>query len=289
MATFYYESARGDRLSLTDAENYSLVNIDSQTFINTNVSSLVTGGVDGDEVNNIQAQPRTIILDLRITADVETTKRQILSVFKPKQKGTLYWSQDDRTLQINGIVESIEMPRWTKDTTMQITLHCWNPYWTDIDEVISSISAAISLHYFTDAVNDMLYFPAAGIALGEYDTARTKEIFNSGDVEVGLEIEIIAYSTVTNPIIYNQNAEYFGIGYGTGSKQLVLSVGDVIRINTTRNNKSVTLNNVTIYDKIKPQSTWLQLETGNNAFAVNSDDSYLDNMTFSIKYTPLYI
>lgn len=284
-----YISSTGEVLSLTNGLNYKLINFDSQTAVSANISSVVISGSDGDSVNNVQAQPRTIVFDLRICSEVEETKRSILSVIKLKQQGTIQWEQNNRWLEIKGIVEAIEMPRWTNQVVMQITMHCEQPYWENIDYVVSQLSEAKDLHYFTDIIGDMLYFPASGIPLGEYDTSRTKELYNASDVSVGLEIEIQAFSTVTNPIIYNQNGDFFGCGYGTDNKKVVMTEGDIILINTRKNEKEVTLNGVSILDKIKPQSTWLQLGTGNNTFTINSDDTDLENMTYSLMYKQRYI
>lgn len=289
MATFKYISARGDELSLSDAQNFKLVNIDAQTAAATSISSVVIGGTDGDTVNNVQTVPRTIILDLRIINDVEVTKREILNIVKLKQKGRIVWSQNGNDLEIEGIVEAIDMPRWNNAVMMQITLHCSQPYWETVDYIVSQISEAINLHYFTDFPSDQLCFPEEGIAFGEYDTTRSKTFYNAGDVAVGLQIEIVAFATVTNPIITNQRGEFFGCGYGTGNKQVVMSVGDSIIINTGKNQKSVTLNGESILTKIKPQSTWLQLEAGDNAFTINSDDENIENMTFSLIYKERYI
>lgn len=286
---FEYISARGDVLSLLNGENFKLVNIDGQTAVTTDISSVVLGGSDGDTVNNIQAQPRTIVLDLQIFSNVEITKRNILQIIKLKQEGTIRWEQADKIVEITGVVESIEMPRWQNGIVMQVTLHCSQPFWEDIDAIISQINESIDLHYFTTYPNDMLYFTEEGIPLGEFDITRTRVIHNAGDVSVGLDIEIIAFDTVTNPIIYAENGKFFGIGYGTGNKKVVMNAGDIIRITTGKDNKTVTLNGTSLLGKIKPNSTWLQLAAGDNVFSIDSDEQVVGNMVFSLTYKRRYI
>lgn len=289
--TFDFISARGDILPLTASKEFDLTHIDGQTTATTSISSSVIGGVDGDTVNNIQIQPRPIIFDLQIKSgvNVENAKRKILKVIKVKQNGTLRWTQNDRTVEITGKVETIDMSRWTKAAMMQVTLHCEQPLWEDVERVIEEINEAISLHYFSTDIYDMLYFPESGIPLGEYDTSRSKHFYNSGDVGVGLEIDIIAIDTVTNPIIYDASGKFFGVGYGTDEKKIVMESGDKMVITTHRGKKTVTLNGVSVFDKIKPNSTWLQLSTGDNQFAINSDDESLTNMTFNLIYKQRYI
>ena len=265
------------------------IQVDGQTVGEAELSTASVGGVDGDTVNSAQALPRIIVLDLRFKSgvDVEDAKREVLKFVKLKKRGALECTQNGRTSVISGVVEKIDMPRWTNAVIMQITLHCDKPFWEDVNEVIQNISEAIDLHYFTDNAQDMLYFPEEGIALGEYDTIRTKSFYNDGDVDVGLEITILAHDTVTNPTIYDQNGNYFGVGYE--SKPLVMQAGDNVVITTHRGQKTVKHNGAPIYDKIRPNSTWLQLETGDNQFSIDSDDDDITNMSFSLVYKQRYI
>lgn len=289
MATFDFVSQRGDVLPLSANADFFLTHIDGQTRANASVSSNVIGGVDGDTVNNMQAEMRVIVIDLRIKSgvDVEEAKRRILRVVKLKQNGTIVWEQNGRKVEITGKVEAIEMPRWANGVVMQITLHCEQPFWEDADFVVEQISEAINLHYFTDSALDMLYFPTEGIAIGEYDTTRSKGFFNDGDVSIGLDIEITALAEVTNPIIYNERGDFFGVGYE--GNEVVMHSGDKVVITTHRGRKGVTLNGVSIFGKIKPNSTWLQLETGDNRFAIDSEDIALNNMAFTLSFKKKYI
>lgn len=303
MLKLNFISARGDVLPLVNNPLFNISHIDGHTAAGTYISSAVIGGIDGDTVNNIQTAPRTIVIDLipRSGVNVEDFKREVLKVVKLKQQGGLLWTQNERTVVITGVVENVSMPRWSNAVLMQITLHCGQPYWEDVDEIIKQISEAISLHYFTNSPAEMLYFPEDGLPLGEYDTIRTKTFHNDGDVAVGLEIRILAHDTVTNPIIYDQNGNYFGVGYesesGSGagigsawiSVPVIMKAGDEIIITTHKGNKKVTFNGVNIFDKIKPRSTWLQLETGDNTFSISSDDNSISNMSFSLIYKQRYI
>lgn len=286
-----YISARGDRLPLATNNLFVLTNVDGMTIAGTSIASSAIGGADGDIVNNVRANVRPIVLDLRIRngVDVEEAKRAVLRVVKIKQIGTLEWTQNGRTVVISGVVESVDMPRWTNAVTMQIALYCSQPYWEDIDFVVKQISEAIDLHYFTDGATDMLYFPEDGIPFGEYDTIRTKRFFNDGDVAVGLEISIVAFATVTNPIIYDGNGNFFGVGYGYGAKRVQMQTGDNIVIKTHKGQKSILLNGQSVLHKLRPQSTWLQMEAGDNLFTINSDDNSFTNMSFSLIYKQRYI
>lgn len=288
---FDYINARGDRLPLAANDLFTLAHVDGMTTAAASIASSKIGGADGDVINNVQANARPIVIDLRVRSgvNVEEAKRAVLQVVKIKQLGALEWTQNERTVTISGIVESVDMPRFTNAVTLQISMYCSQPFWEDVDFVVKQISEAIDLHYFTDRAADMLYFPENGIPFGEYDTIRTKRFYNTGDVAVGLEISIVAFDTVTNPIIYDGNGNFFGVGYGDGAKRVQLQAGDNIVVTTHKGSKSIKLNGESILAKMRPQSTWLQLEAGDNLFSINSDDDSLTNMAFSLIYKQRYV
>ena len=290
---FVFENSRGEVLKLWKNDLFFLINNANQTHANAAISALTIGDIDGDVPTNVRTQPRTITLTLRINpaVDVEYAKREILKVVKLKQSGILRWTQDNRTLEIKGIVESVDMPRWNNAVAMQITLHCSVPYWEDFEETVQQIDDSIGLHYFTaedDYSSYMLFFPEEGIPFSEYNASRSRTFYNAGDVAVGMNIEIVAFDTVTNPIIYDTDGNFFGVGYGL--KPVVLSAGDVIQICTIRGQLSVKKNGSTnLMNYVKPRSTWLQLQTGENLFRIDSDDDATDNKTFFLTYKQQYI
>lgn len=289
----FYENSRGEMLDLWHNKLFYLINFGGQTQANADISALTIGDIDGDLITNVRAQPRTIPLTFRINPDVnvEYAKREILKVFKLKQNGSLIWTQNDRTLVLRGIVESIDMPRWNNAVSMQISLHCANPFWEDTDYTIQHIDDAIGMMYFTaldDYSSEMLYFPDDGIPFGEYNTARSQTFYNAGDVAVGMEIEITAIDSVINPIIYDGDGNFFGVGFGT--KEVNLAAGEVVRINTTRGNLSVTRNGtINLLNYVAPRSTWLQLQTGENTFRIDNADHSTGNMAFSLIYKQRYV
>lgn len=284
MLTLNFISARGGVLPLAKNENFWLQGADGMTLASTSISSNTVPTMDGDTVNNVQANYRAIVLYLEIKPgnNVEDVKRYIMSYVKPKLRGTLKWTQNGRELQISGIVESIEMPRFSDKCIMQITLHCAQPYWEDIEALVAEISLYVDMHYFP-AEQGGLAFPADGIPFGVYDQERTKTFTNHGDVSVGMTISIRALSTVTNPVLYDLvTGKYIGVN-------TTMDAGDDIIITTEKGNKNITKNGEIIVDKIKPGSTWLQIEPGDNEFQINSDDADTSNMYFSITFKRRYV
>lgn len=282
-------SAKGEIMPLTGNSRFKLANVDGLTFSDTEISSTTVAGMDGEQVNDVRAIPRSIVIDLAIESDVENVKRYILKYVKTKLTSTLRWTQNERTVQISGIVQTIEMARFTNLATMQITIYCAQPYWEDIENTSQDISEVIDMFYFTDNEeaeiesdeDNMLYFPEEGLPFGEYDTNRTKVLTNDGDVEVGLEIHIVALGTVINPVIYNVEGEFIGV-------DITLSGGDEVIITTGKGNKTIRVNGENKISKIRENSTWLQLKVGENEFTIDSEDGTEGNMYFTLVYRQRY-
>ena len=277
-----FVTSKGEILQLTNNNRFKLSHVDGITIANAELATSTVSNMDGDFINSKRTMPRSVIIDLSIENNVEDTKRYITRYIKIKNNCKLIMTQNDRSFQLDCVVQAVEMPRFTNSVTMQITLYCSQPYWEDVEDTITEISETLDLHYFTDDEDDMLYFPEEGIPFGEYDSNRTKSFYNDGDVEVGITIHIIALGHVVNPTIYNSSGEFIGVN-------AELEAGDEIIINTIKGNKFVTLNGINILSKIKEGSTWLQLPTNDEEFTINADEETESNMYFTIVYRQRYI
>lgn len=281
--SFNFVSPKGAAMPLLGSQYFTLTGIDGFTLVQSDIASVVVPFVDGDTVTNIQAQPRSVTIYLRLkeTAGIETAKRYILQYVKPKLTGTLQLEQDGRNIELVGLVEAIELPRFEEGCTMAITLHCSQPYWQDIDFVVAEISEIIDLHYFPIPEGG-LAFPPDGVPFGAYDDDLTQELTNDGDVETGLVIQIIAMGEVVNPKIYNTfTGDYIGIND-------TLTGNDEVTISTIKGQKTITKNGENIIDKIMSGSTFLQLAAGTNEFTIQAD-SGIDSVYFTLTYKQLYI
>lgn len=281
--SFDFISAKGAAMPLLNSQYFTLTGIDGFTTVTSNIASVVVPFVDGDTITNIQAQPRSVILYLRLkeTAGIEAAKRYIFQYIKPKLNGTLQLQQDGRNIELVGVVEAIDLPRFAQGCTMAITLHCSQPYWRDVDFIVAEISQIIDMHYFP-LPEGGLAFPVEGVPFGAYDEDLTQELTNAGDVETGMVITIIASGLVVNPRIYNtQTGDFIGIND-------TLQGNDAVTISTIKGQKTITKNGSNIIDKIMPGATFLQLETGTNEFTILAD-SGINDVYFTLTYKQLYI
>lgn len=284
MFTLDFISARGSLMPLVNNEYFNLAGVDGLTGTNVSLASSAIPSMDGDSINNVQAQPRPIVLYLESNSgkSVEETKRYVTSYVKPKLPGTLRWNYKGREIEITGIVQAMEMPRFSQKCVMQITLYCSEPYWADIDYLYTELSNIVGMHYFPLDTGG-LYFPPEGVPFGVYERNHIKEYINEGDVASGMIITITAMTVATNPVLRNmQTGQFIGI-------KDTLVAGDEVVITTHKGRKTITKNGVNIIDKIMPNSTFLQLEVGSNQFMIDSDDEEIANMYFTLTYKRLYV
>ena len=277
-----YSAANGATLDLFHDDMFDLVNASGLTLANAAIATSTIPTMDGDTINNVQANPRGITLDLRVKnyIDVEACKRHILNVVKIKQTGTLTYTQgtgtNQRIITISGIVESISLPRFSNACTMQVSLYCNSPFWQDLNDIILQIARALPAHHFE------VYFPVNNpIVLGVIDQNMTQTYTNDGDAAAGMIITIIATGDVTNPTLYRSSGEYIGIND-------TLTTNDKVVIDTNRGHKTITKNGVSIFSKIKQGSTFLQMETGDNEFTIDADTGDA-NMYFSIAFKRRFV
>ena len=282
-ATLIYIGANGNQINLFRNPYFDLTNVDGMTGVASNISASTTPSMDGDKVNNIQTQPRGIVLDLRIKdyVSVKDAKQYILSTIKPKQRGQLVFSRGERNVNIYGVVESISMPRFSQEVTMQVSLYCSDPYWHDVENVLLEITRVLDMHYFPLDVGG-LAFPVDGVVMGEYDLNMTRTYTNDGDAECGVVITIIALSKVVNPAIYKADGTYIGVSD-------TMETGDEIVINTNRGEKGITKNGANILSKIMPGSTFIQLDTGDNELTVDSDGDTEGNVYFTLSFKRRFV
>lgn len=282
-AKLEFIGANGNIINLFDNPYYGITNIDGFTVADVEVASSTTASIDGDVINNLRVTPRTVVLDLKVknNVNVETAKRWLLQTVKPKLPGRIRMTQDGRETELSGIVENIEMPRFTNGVICQVTLYCSVPYWQDVNYVLVEISRLIDLHYFPKDQGG-LAFPSGGIPLGSYNLNNTQTYYNDGDAETGMLITIIALGYVVNPIIYDVTGAYIGVID-------TMAEGDVIEINTNRGEKYVRKNGENIFSKIKSGSSFLQLAIGDNQLTVNADSGTQNNMYFMITFKRRFV
>lgn len=253
----------------------TITDIEALHGVDNEFSSSISPYFDGDVVDHIRTNPRTITLTYALKPPIADSLNYFNSIVKSKQKATLIETREDGSeIKIEGIVTVPPYTRLSEQVAVQIQLYCSDPYWEDALTMVTDISVVIDMHHFPYeseekllANNGGLAFPEEGISFGEIDTNSTKTITNDGDVPVGLVIQIVALDTVTNPRITRDNYNWIGIN-------VAMEAGDWIELSTIRGDKYIKSNrsDVSLGSIVYGGNDWLQLETGDNELFARSDE-----------------
>lgn len=271
--------AGGTKVPLFGNPYFDITNIDGFTAGNVSISSSTLADTDGDIINAQRVNARDITITLRFKdgTQIEEAKRYLLRYFKLKKEAVLELDYNNRTSRITGHVQDINIPRFERAVTAQISIHCASPFWIDVSALEALISNVTSLHHWP--IHPTAEEP---IIMGAITNAYQAVVINDGDVDIGMIITIVAEKTCSNPRVMLDLTDYFF------EVNVTMQPNDELIINTNKGQKSITLNGESIMNKIVAGSTWLQLAVGNNT-VVCTNSSGGDGMLYSVKASERYL
>lgn len=264
MFTAKVKNHRGDSLQLFPSNDY-FVSIDGLTPVKANLNFSTVGVNDGSIYNSGRKDNRNIVLSIKPLRNIEENRIALYKFFPLKRVCSFYFKNGSRDVFVDGIVESVSGSLFEQSQTIQVSIICPSPDFKALEETIDDVSQIIPQFSFPFAIS------AAGVAFSTIDKVAEKNVYNAGDAESGLIIEMRALGEVSDPKIYDEAANSFEL-------DIDLVAGDIITINTNKGEKSVTLfrdgTETNIINLVKPNPTWFTLQPGDNVFlhAATNDD-----------------
>lgn len=270
MFTAKVKNKRGDSLVLFPSRDYAVRIIGlTPPAAALNFATVATN--DGSIYNSGRTENRNIVLDIRPLRNVEKNRIALYKVFKLKKQCEFYFKNGSRDVFIEGYVETIDGDLFEEGQSIQVSIICNKPNFKALEETISDISSVVSLFSFPFAID------VDGIELARIEKLTEKNVYNYGDTESGLIIELRATGKTSNPIIYDEAGGSFGI-------KIDLTEGDKITINTNKGEKSAYLLKdgveSNIINKVIPGPTWFTLQPGDNIFSYTATNPDLLQIVF---------
>lgn len=279
MYTLSVKNDREDVLPLTGNKNYTVYKIKGLNPPPVTVNHSVNSTTDGSTINSVRLANRNIVIYMAIEGNVEANRINLYKYFPLKKTVTLYFKNDTRDVYIEGTVELIECDLFSNKQVAQISIICPQPYFKDVEELISYFSDVSSLFEFPFSIAE------EGTEISAITTSVRKSIVNVGDIESGIIIDVYAIGSVVNPVIYDVLAR-------THIRLLfTMEANDRIVINTNVGKKSIKLirNGVesNILGYMLPDSKWFTLKSGDNVFTYDADNG-TSNMQITFTTSVLY-
>lgn len=252
-----------------------------------NVTDISTG--DGGLFNSARLQPRNIVLTLGflMKQTIEDVRQSSYKYFPIKRGVNLRIETDNRTLEIDGYVESNEPNIFSENEDTDISIICPNPYFYSSGDgnttVFSGIEPMFKFPFSNESLTEKL------IMMGSIENKSEQNIIYEGDVEIGITITIHAVGSASGITIYNINTrEQMSIN-STKLEQLTGSDivnGDDIIISTVQGSKSITLTRkgatTNILNCLDKNSDWFVLSKGDNIFAYTAEEG-AQNLQFKVE------
>lgn len=245
----------------------------------------------GETVANTSLGTRDIKIEGWIVAESEShmtlLKRKLNSFVNPQEAVTMFYSD----YKINFVPD--ETVKYSISAAENNEIFCKfqidgtapNPLFSDDFETKSAFVETVPSFHFPLVLSKTL--PDKGIVFGKRMASLIVNVNNKGSVSVGMRIVFKANGTVINPSLVNVNTqEDFTI-----NKTLV--AGEEIEITTNIGEKSVKgkignngFTNYFMYKNI--DSSWLQLDVGDNLFRYNAEDG-IENLDVFVYFYNQYL
>lgn len=287
MAKLKYVNGNNKSIELGNTAPFLITTVDGLGSPQNEIYTQKSPYQDGITATHSSLGPRNIVLEGKIIdsnkLNRQTYRNTLLSVFNPKLNGKLIVDFGNTQRQIDCKVE--QAPYFPSESgrnhqDFSISLIAANPYFQDI--VTTKEEVAI----WRGSFEFPLELKEEGIEMGYREPSLIVNVLNKGDVATGMKIQFKALATVENPSVFNVNTrEYFKINR-------TMEAGEVITVTTRFQNKRVELNKNGVvsnaFNWIDFQSTFLQLDQGDNLFRYDADEG-IDNLEVSIYHTPMYL
>lgn len=253
---------------------------------------------DGSIYNSSRLSTRNIVITIRFMSapDIETVRQKTYKYFPIKKQVTLGFETDNRSCYITGYVESNDPVIFSDAEGSQISILCPDPYFYSKDANSTMFSGVLSEFEFPFS-NELPIDPVVEENQIEYSSlelSTEKNVYYSGDSEVGITIKIQSIGTVEHLTIYNTKTREF-LKIDTDKLESItghpIIEGDELTICTVKGKKSITLlrdgETINILNTMTRDSSWLQLTKGDNLFAYAAETGS-EMLYFTIESNILY-
>ena len=286
-----YINARNEKILFGIGSKYH-VNVQKDVTgisdITNTIYSTSSMGQHGDTYAGNRIEPREIeivgkIRDLDKDTQIRL-RREALKILNPDIDGRLVYQYGDFMRTIGAKVK--ESPKFTHEELSQnfsICFLCLNPFWEEEKEAREEIASWIGTWEFPCDIEES---DPEDMIFGYREESLIVPIYNAGHIATGMKIDFKALGSLSNPRILNINTrEFIKVNFD-------MVAGDVITIDTSYGNKSVTLTRngvaTNIYRYLDADSTFMQMDVGDNVFRYEADTGDT-NLEVVIYFTQKYL
>jgi hypothetical protein len=239
--------------------------------VKANINTSPYGSMDGESFNGASVPKRNIVITVGLNPDwnvwtPEALRRLLYSYFMPKQQVRLVFRSDDDfpPVEIFGYTENVEPNIFSKDSEIQISVICPDPYFTSVE-------------------------PIEVVGISQRAAFAVPQTVNyKGSIETGFNVKITQADGDTPYYVAVQSGDpsyghFWVIGQVTETKYMLINsvTGDKYVRHIEQGTGLIT----NLLSNIDPGYTWPTLRPGPNPFLVHSNAGVQDwTLTYFEKY-----
>ena len=278
MFTITVENRSGDVVELTHNRNYIVEKVTGLTPPKSKINYSEIAGMSGGLFNSSKTEVRNLVLYIQPQHPVEENRLKLYRYFQTGQWCKIYYKNESLNVEIQGYVEIIESDLFQLGQVVQISIVCPQPFFEGVNEIYTNISSVIGVFEFPFAIE------SSGVEFSHVHNTQDVNVFNEGDVETGVIVEISTRSEVVNPVIYSDKG-------GSIALNVTIQEFDKITIDTRSGQRRVTLLRdsveTNIMNRVQPNPEWFTLRPADNVFSYSAD-SGIDFMEIVFKHKTKY-
>ena len=263
MFTLKIDNHRGSVTELThNRGRYAVVGIDGLTRPPTNINTAVAGGIDGSFFNSARVEQRNLVISIILRGDIEANRQALYSIFPLKSVCTIYFENKNRSVKIDGYVETLEADLFSMQERAQVSIICPRPYFEDANAIIDELSTTVKLFQFPFSISEPVSF-------AEIYNEPHAFLTNVGDAETGFELTADIQADINTLTITNlTTGAYFTVNYAMqeGDTFTLSTVQGRLNVHLTRGDETIQLLNY-----IGEDSSWIKLVSGLNDMTYSTD------------------
>lgn len=276
-----------------EESGFLISNIDGIGPGDAEISTTELAATDGGVYNSARLTSRNITFDLIFYSDdsIEDVRQKTYRYFPLKKDIKLIFETDNRSLQIDGYVESNNPEIFSKQEGTSISIICPNPYFYSLEKnvsVFSGIEAMFEFPFCNDSLTERL------LIMSEIRTKYENVIYYQGDAETGVLMRVHFMGPVKDLTIFNiTSREVMKIKTATIESMIgsTIAYGDDLYISTIRGSKSLTFlrngKEYNVLNALDRNSQWITLDIGENVIAFTAEEGDT-NLQFEVSNDILF-
>ena len=275
------ENQSANIVNINDGQNYIVLHVSGLNPPTASIFTAKSPNRKGVKYNGSTLNERNIVVTIKILGDIEANRNALYSWIDTEQYVKVNYANGLKNVYCEGHVQDCDIDFFTDNEIINLAIICEDPYWKDLNEISTEITALLKHFTFPFAID------ANGIPFSTVRESNETEIFNAG-AETGVTIRINCRDVIENLTIYDafDTTRVFKINYALQKDWIV----EIDAEGSPKTCKAILPDGTTmnLLRYVANNPTWFTLRKGNNKFGYLADSGVL-NAEVSIGFTNKYL